>query len=590
MSLLDMFKRGRPQIKDITELWQLFEAGKEHNNVRNLKSNCEAAYRFYEGDQWHGLDVEHPESTVSQNFIAPTITHKLANVCMNEMAVVFEGEDLEVCTLITETVNDIMKKIQINRAGWEATEAALVTGNGYIFFPCGDICISGAKVRSAKTPWQLIDSPCIFFGDEQTDDIQDQPYIIIYERKNVEEIRRIAERNGIPEDERQKIVRDEDIELLTTTDTEKELQAGSGKCSSIIYMEKRDGELWVARSTRHVIYEKLHKLCGSNELGESAGVAMDLYPIAALTVGRKKNSSRGRGEVLPMIPNQVEYNKNLVRLATTVKNVSFPKVAYAKDVIDNPEALNETGAMIAVESGNGAVDVGRALGYIQPSVISSDAMNLNTILKDGTRELMNAGQAVTGEINPEKASGSAIIAMRDQAAIPLNKLQSAFKRLYADCGMILFHYLIAYNPMGLNIAQDIEHEARALTQEELLKADVSVNVEVTSTAPYSVFARDNALEKLLQSGAITFEEYVEALDENSSVPKKVLAKILNNRKNAQAVSDVQARIDEMAGQEQEEQLLAEVAEKRLQQVQQQAPGDDIEAELEGIMRGENVDG
>ena len=82
--------------------------------MRNLKNNCEAAYRFYEGDQWHGLDVEHPESTVSQNFIAPTITHKLANVCMNEMAVVFEGEDSEVCTLITETVNDIMKKIQIN--------------------------------------------------------------------------------------------------------------------------------------------------------------------------------------------------------------------------------------------------------------------------------------------------------------------------------------------------------------------------------------------------------------------------------------------------------------------------------------------
>ncbi len=588
MSLLDIIgnKFKKPQLQDITELWQLFEEGKSHNNVRNLKNNCEVAYRFYEGDQWYGLDVEHPEEVISQNFIAPTITHKLANVCMNEMAVVFEGEDSEICTLITETVNDIMKKIRINRAGWDVTEEALVTGNGYIFFPYGDICISGAKVRGRKTPWQLIDSPCIFFGDEQTDDIQDQPYIIIYERKNVKDIREIAEKNGVPEEERQKIVRDEDTELMMTTDTDQEVKGGAGKCSSIIYMEKREGKLWVARSTKHVVYEPLHCLCGSNELGESAGVAMDMYPIAALTVGRKKNSSRGRGEVLPMVPNQIEYNKNLVRLAATVKNVSYPKIAYNAQRIDNPDALSEVGAMIRVEGD--VRNIAEAVGYVQPSVISNDALNLNTILKDGTRELMNAGQAVTGEINPEKASGSAIIAMRDQAAIPLNKLQNAFKRLYADCGMILFHYLIAYNPQGLNIDEDLSHPARSLSQEELLKADISINVEVTSTAPYSVFARDTALEKLLQSQAITFDEYIEALDENSTVPKKILSKILSDRKAAQAAGDVQQRIDEVAENEQEEQLLAQVAEERLQQAAE-SPSDDIETELADIMRGENND-
>ena len=63
--------------------------------------------------------------------------------------------------------------------------------------------------------------------------------------------------------------------------------------------------------------------------------------------------------------------------------------------------------------------------------------------------------------------------------------------------------------------------------------DTGINVEVTSIAPYSVFARENALEKLLQAKAITFEEYVEALDENSTVPKKVLQKILADRKDVQ---------------------------------------------------------
>ena len=589
MSIKDVLKglseRIRPAGKDITELWQLFERGKDHNNVRNLKANCEAAYRFYEGDQWHGLDVEKPQENIFQNFIEPTVTHKLANVCMNEMAVVFEGDDEEICRLITDTVGDLMKKIRIHQAGWEAVEAALVSGNGYVFFPCGDICISGAKVRGHKTPWQLIDSPCIFFGDEQTDDIQSQPYIIIYERKNVEDVRRMAAGNKIPEEEIEKIRRDEELDLLVTTDTEEELQAGVGKCSSIIFMEKREGKLHVARSTKHVIYEPLHPLCGSNELGEAAPVGMDMYPLAGIIFGRKKNSSRGRGAVLPMISNQIEYNKNLVRMAATVKNTAFPKVAYARDMIDNPESLSEVGAMIAVDSGQGMNEVSRAVGYIQPTGISADAMHLNSILKDGTRELMNAGQAVTGEIDPEKASGSAIIAMRDQAAIPLNKLQSAFKRLYADMGMILFHYLIAYNPAGLQAGE----EGRLLTQQELQEADVSINVEVTSIAPYSVFARDAALEKLLQAGAITFEEYVAALDENSTVPKKILSEILAKRGEAQAVAQVQERIDEVAAEGQEQELLAQMAEKRLQEIGS-APTEEeaMEAELADIMGGGEV--
>ena len=585
-----LLKGFRPPNKDITELWKLFESGKNHNNVRNLKNDCERAQRFYEGDQWHGLEVDHPERTPYQNFIAPTINHKLANVCMNEMAVVFDGDDSDLCSLITEKVGDVMKKIRVNQAGWDATEAALITGNGYIFFPCGDICVDGAKIRGHKTPWQLIDSPCIFFGDEQSADIQSQPYIIIYERRNVEDVRKMAEKNGVPEEELLKIVKDEEEELLITTDVEEELTTGTGKCSSIIYMEKKDGVLYVARSTRHVIYEPLHPVCGGNELQESAAVGMDMYPIVGMSVGLKKNSSRGVGEVLPMIPNQIEYNKNLVRIAATVKNTSYPKMAYAKDMVENPSALEETGSMIAVDSDRGINDILKAIGYIQPAAIGGDAFTLGNILKDGTRELMNAGQAVTGEINPEKASGSAIIAMRDQAAIPLNKLQSSFKKMYADIGLVLFHYLIAYNPTGLNIAAGAETEAREIGPEELQAADLSINVEVTSIAPYSIFARDSALEKLMQAGAITFEEYVEALDENSTVPKKVLDKLLKKREQLRRAQEAQAVVDEIRGEDEENALMAGIAEKRVAEVLsgEGQPQGGLEEELENIMGGGEV--
>ena len=536
-------KNERTESKDITKLWQLFEAGKNHDNVRGLKSSVERAYRFYEGDQWYGLAVENADMQPYQNFIGPTIKHKLANVCMNEMAVVFEGEDDKLCTFLTEYICDVMKKIRMDRAHWDVIRAGLVSGNGYLYFPSGGITKQGAHIRSHRMPWQLIDSPNIFFGDEHSADIQSQPYIIIYERRTVDEIRRAAEANGLSEEEIQKIVCDEDTDLVITTDTKDDVKGGIGKCSSIIYMEKREGALWVARSTRQVIYEPLHKICGESELGESAAVAMDMYPLASVTVLPMKGSSRGRGEVTPMIPNQIEYNKNLVRMVTTVKNTAYPKVVYDEDAVDNPDALDEVGAKIAVGSNDGTASVTQMIGYLQPAGMSGDALNINSILMDRTRELMNAGQAVTGEIDPEKASGSAIIAMRDQAAIPLNELQSAFKDFYADCGMILYHYAIAYNPEGIAKDGAFQNDAAEVySQEQLIDADLSINVEPTSVAPYSIFARDNALEKLFTAQAISFEEFVEALDPNSSLPKKLLQKILEKRKEAQDVAETDAKL------------------------------------------------
>lgn len=57
-----------------------------------------------------------------------------------------------------------------------------------------------------------------------------------------------------------------------------------------------------------------------------------------------------------------------------------------------------------------------------------------------------------------------------------------------------------------------------------------IRVDATSTTPFSKYAREQALERLLEKGIIDFSEYVEALDEDSSVPKAQLISILKNRK------------------------------------------------------------
>lgn len=582
---MGLFQRAKEffEPKELTEIWQLFEAGKKHDNVRALRSTVEQAYRFYEGDQWYGLGVKNANLQPFHNFIAPTVKHKLSNVCMNDMAVVFDGDDDKLCDFLTATVNDIMKKIKMNDAHWKTVRAALITGNGYLFFPTGGICIQGAHIRGERNAWQLVDSTNIFFGDESTSDIQSQPYIIIYERRSVDDVRRIAKENGLEEEAIGNIVCDDDTELVTTTDTKEEVDNHIGKCSCLVYMTIKNGLLHVARSTKYVIYEPEHPI-----QGENAAVGMDLYPIVGMVVSPMKGSSRGRGEVTPMIPNQIEYNKNLIRMLATVKNTAFPKVVYNSHAVDNPDALDEVGGKISINDNTAAVT--QMIGYLQPAGMSGDAQFVSNLLMDTTRELMNAGQAVTGEINPEKASGTAIIAMRDQAAIPLNEIQSAFKQFYADVAMVLFHYLIAYNPLGLNVEKEMfEQEGAVYTVEQLKDLDISVNVEVTSVAPYSIFARDSALEKLFGMQAISFEEYVEALDENSNVPKKILEEVLAVRREVQQAAQAEQAITAAKEKGAEQDILASIAEKKIQESLPPSQ-EESEAEIMNILQGGEVNG
>ena len=112
----------------------------------------------------------------------------------------------------------------------------------------------------------------------------------------------------------------------------------------------------------------------------------------------------------------------------------------------------------------------------------------------------------------------------------------------------------------------------------------------SETQQYSIFARDSALEKLMQAGAITFEEYVAALDENSTVPKKVLDKLLKKREQLQRAQEAQAVVDEIRGEDEENALMAGIAEKRVAEVLsgEGQPQGGLEEELENIMGGGEV--
>lgn len=464
------------------EIWTQFEACEAVHTQMGIDSDTESAYRFYEGDQWYGLESGGEQLPV-YNFIAPLVRYKTAMIAMNNMQINYsapysDSKAHSFCNELTKLASRTWENLEMDSKCWEAVKAAIIAGDSYAYF------------YGAADDCQILDRTDVFFADESCPDVNSQSYVFIRERRPVSAVIAEAEQNGADSSE---IVADDDGADL-----------GSDKCTSLLRMQLKDGDLYFTRSTAACIYQP-----------EQVIPRLGCYPIAALVCSRHRGSARGLGEVKPVIPNQIEINRNLVRRLMNAKLTAYSRLVYSAERIANPSALTEVGTAIEVDGG-AAGTIRDAVCYLSPSSMSPDAKNLSDEMLSLSKELAGAGDAVIGSIDPTEASGTAIIAVRDQAALALNEQTAAFRKFCEDIARIWYRLWLVYKPGAVQtFASQV--------------SEPCIRVDVTSANPFSKFAREQALEKLFTMGQISLEEYVEALDDDSSVPKSRLEHIINKR-------------------------------------------------------------
>lgn len=595
---------------EATEIWKKYQQGVNHHNQIGLYEKVRKAYRFFEGDQWHGLESD-GEVMPQYNFIQPVVEHKAASVAMNGMAINYSpmeyGSDYQTAARACDVLNRYAARqwelLKMDKLGWAIIKDACIAGDSYLYF------------YDRNLHAQIIDGPNVYFADETSRDIQGQDWIIIAERRFVEDVRREAKENRLSQEEIDLIGPDSDTGQLLGDDARQNSQQEDKRCTSLLYMRKNEeGIVTISRSTQNVVYQPEEVMQGKEkESGEPAGKGMQLYPLAGLWWVPKKESARGVGEVTPLIPNQIEVNKMLVRRLMNAKITAFGRMVYNKRTVANPESVAEVGSAIEVMD-TPAARVTDHVAYLHPSPMSADAKNLTDEMISQTRDLAGAGDAALGQINPEQASGSAIIAVRDQAALPLNEQIAEYKQFCEDVAAIWFDLWVAYHPNGMEVELPPEEQPGLLAgmmpqgldigqgmgqtggmaagtppaapmgqigqsaapmgqmpgmmmdaemepTKEMIPAEVlqqmrpSIRIDVSPVNPYSKYAQEQSLAGLFQAGAITFEEYVEALDEQASTPKQKLQEIIDRRMERQreqmqvqqAMAQMQSQIQQLQG-------------------------------------------
>lgn len=513
-----------------THIWRKYEKGVEYIHKIDLVARTDKAHYFYAGDQWRGL-ASGGEKLPLFNFIKPIIKYKVSTVAQNSMTAVYSSLEEEssdemkrACNLLGKYFQRVWEKSKMDSVSWKIIKDAAIQGDAYLYFG------EGADVSQC----QIIDNVNILLGDEQSDSIQEQPYIIIRERRFVKDIIAEAKRNNISEDEIELIIADDDRDDQLGDRIEVDYESKEGKCISLLYMTKdEEGYVHTARSVKNVIYQPDSVLkCTKN--GEVTDVGLKSYPVVNFLWDDKKGSGRGQGEVEFLIPNQIEVNKTLARRSIAVKQTAYPTMAYSENLVANPDDLDVIGGKIAVNNMN-AQAINQIVSYLNPAQMSPDAKALSDELIDMSRELAGAGDSATGSIDPTQASGTAIIAVRDQAALPLNEQLARYSQFVEDLAYLWFDLWVCYNSDGIKVETDKEIDGMIITGYETIKPDelqqmkINVKIDVSKANPFSIYAVEQNLLNAVSSGWITFEEMVEALPEGSTMPKQKLQEIIKKR-------------------------------------------------------------
>lgn len=388
----------------------------------------------------------------------------------------------DLCDSLNRFANRTWEKNQVNKIVRNCVDDACIDSEGIVFF---------YEDNGNIVPEQ-VDKTNIYYGNENDDNIQTQPYIIISFRRTVEEVKEEAKRRGMSEEELEKIVSDEEYHEQSGKD--KRTEEISPMCLVLLKLYKKDGTIWAKKSTR------LATIMRDTDL------KIDLYPVAHIIWERVKGSSRGQGEVEYLIPNQIEINKTATRRALAVKLGAFPKLVANTKYIRNTKALNNVGTTIELNELN-ADDVNKVVNYLKPAQMSSDAYNLQKELLDDTQNLAGAGDTVTGNVDPTQTSGKAILAVQQASQQPINEQVEAYKTFLEDIARIWFAMLKAYSTKGIDLtkeekdyANDTTYDTKyTLSYEDLSKLELDLKIDITPKSAFDKYAMEVSLENLLGS-------------------------------------------------------------------------------------------
>ncbi|MBQ2389623.1 MAG: hypothetical protein II305_06175 [Clostridia bacterium] len=518
--------------------------------------------RFFVGDQWHGAKCGSDRPLVRYNIIKRIGEYKKAMIGASPIAIMYSADGVPNTLGIADKISEVKKSIangefaefdtntgeipdvnEINLVmsalgDYEKTTAERLKYNQLLAKVLDNAYISGESIL--YTYWNpdiktglyadderkvaitgdidcdVLDIENVYYGDAQCEEIQNQPFIIISQRKSVAELKREAKRNRAGNVDDIKADKDNGYEAGDRS----ELEPDETKKATVLtkmwkeYGDNGDYTIKAIKVTENVVIRKEWDL------------NVRLYPLASFRWDIRRNSAYGESEITYLIPNQIAINRMITSNVWAVMIKGMPIMLVDGEVITGP-VTNDPGQIIKCY-GNTA----GAISYVNPPNFSP-AFNEN-IASLVSQTMMQAGanDAALGNMNPDNTS--AIIALREAATMPLQMLQNRYYQFCEDVARIWADFWVSmYGKRSLKISDENGTWYMPFDSERYKTLLISVKVDVGASTLWSESQSVRTLDNLLERQIIDVIQYLDRLPKGTIPKVDALIKELKIKASAQ---------------------------------------------------------
>ncbi len=499
--------------------------------------------RFMVGDQWHGANCGNDRPLVRHNVIKRIGDYKMAVVGSAPMSVCYSAEGVpntlalrenvrrlrdgyargdgivpfgevvpnnEEVSLVMSALSDYFR-VTAERVGLDslrerALRDAYVTGTGVLYTYWDDTVCTGLYADHARRQpvrgdiaCEVLDIENVYFGDPSCDDIQKQPYIILAQRRRVDEIRRLAKKHHRPAEEIERIGADNETGY-ESGDYGTVEQAGNRRALLLTKLYRH----WDADGSWHI---RAVQVCRDVTVRRDWDIGIRLYPLAKFNWERRKNCAYGESEVTYLIPNQIAINRMLTASVWAVMMMGMPMLMVNGDVVQQPIS-NEPGQVIKVFGG--ASDVQNAMRYLNPpSFAPALDNNINSLIVN-TLTQSGANDSALGDVDPNNTS--AIIAVREAALLPMQTVQTRFYAFMEDVARIWAEFWVMhYGDRALKIEDADGVWYLPFSGKRYRDLLISARVEVGASTLWSESESVRTLGNLFDRDIISAVQYLKRL-------------------------------------------------------------------------------
>ena len=529
------------EIKE-TPIWALYEKGRNYHRLTGIYTDTDKNYRMYNGDQWGAAKLGDVEP-VQKNFIKPIVKYKVGVIHDNLYAINYSSQNFEnkefrqeaekICKMLNKKAARVWEKDKMDFKGRRITKDAAINDEGIIYV--------NYDLENQTPLNEIIKKNDIYYGNENDDEIQSQPYILIRKRMPISNAVEMALDEGLDKSKVDMIIGDNDTFEESGEAAKQELD---DMVTVVTKMYKKDGTVHFSMATRWVTIK------------EDKDSGLTYYPVAHFNWEEKEGSARGEGEVRFLIPNQIEVNRTEMRRVLTVKDQAYPQRIYNVEKIANPSAISQVGSHIRVKGGMSVDDVAKVVSTLQPAQMSPDVKQLQEDLINVTRDLAGAGDIATGQVNPEDASGRAILAVEQASKAPMTEQKEGFKNFIEDLAKIWLDMIIVYSQDGIKLEEEITDKLTGeesiqlvdVPQTALQEIQAAVKVDVTPKGVFDKYAQELSIENLFTQGLFNVQRlqelkiYAKLLDDDSNMPKAKVEEAIDMMEEEQAkIAAIQAQ-------------------------------------------------